>query len=287
MIVWVVSYPRSGNTFFRILIHEIYGVPTYSGFMSGDDISDDFEDRNPTGHAALPDKLERALRKVNAAEIKSVLDELDSSNDIYFIKTHNTIEELYHVNHRAILLVRDGRQACVSYGWYFINVKRSFRRCVAWLRLLFRSKEPKGRLMAGAIVVWLQSSLIFCLKLMGFERRIWTYVINKYLALSDRWSRLNAGWLTRPEGKTAIVHFEDLIARPIECLKQAAEDIDIHLTPRQGHVPTFEELNKIHPQFFRSGQTDSWKRDLPPVALQAFTSTNQEWLTKLGYLEGS
>ena len=38
MIVWLASYPRSGNTFFRILLHHLYRLPTYSGFKSGDDL---------------------------------------------------------------------------------------------------------------------------------------------------------------------------------------------------------------------------------------------------------
>lgn len=29
MIVWLASYPRSGNTFRRIVLHRLYGVPTY------------------------------------------------------------------------------------------------------------------------------------------------------------------------------------------------------------------------------------------------------------------
>lgn len=29
MIIWIASYPRSGNTFFRVALHRLYGVPTH------------------------------------------------------------------------------------------------------------------------------------------------------------------------------------------------------------------------------------------------------------------
>ena len=30
MIVWLASYPRSGNTFLRMVLHFVYGQKTYS-----------------------------------------------------------------------------------------------------------------------------------------------------------------------------------------------------------------------------------------------------------------
>ena len=39
VIVWLASYPRSGNTFLRIVLHRLYGVPTYSVY----------DDDDPTG----------------------------------------------------------------------------------------------------------------------------------------------------------------------------------------------------------------------------------------------
>ena len=30
MIIWVASYPRSGNTLFRLLLNRLWGLPTYS-----------------------------------------------------------------------------------------------------------------------------------------------------------------------------------------------------------------------------------------------------------------
>lgn len=39
MIVWLASYPRSGNTFLRIVLHRLYGVPTYSVYDDDDPVA--------------------------------------------------------------------------------------------------------------------------------------------------------------------------------------------------------------------------------------------------------
>ena len=39
MVVWLASYPRSGNTFLRIVLHRLYGVPTYSVYDDDDPVA--------------------------------------------------------------------------------------------------------------------------------------------------------------------------------------------------------------------------------------------------------
>src|SRR6266480_3811351 len=99
MIVWLASYPRSGNTFFRILLHHICEYQTYS-------IYDD-----------------PVLRELGAEETvgqpdKPVdLDALRSSSEVHFVKTH----ELRNDEQRAIYIVRDGRDAVVSHARFLAD----------------------------------------------------------------------------------------------------------------------------------------------------------------------
>ena len=39
MIVWLASYPRSGNTFLRVVLHNVYGVSTYSVYEDNDPVA--------------------------------------------------------------------------------------------------------------------------------------------------------------------------------------------------------------------------------------------------------
>ncbi len=55
MIVWLASYPRSGNTFFRIILNSIFGIKTYSVYDDIIDISADKKTSEVVGHKFLPE----------------------------------------------------------------------------------------------------------------------------------------------------------------------------------------------------------------------------------------
>lgn len=94
MKYWIASYPRSGNTFFRILLQEVYGIKTWEGY--GDE---------------SPQKVIDFINKTN-------------SGVNVFIKTHDlpTNTELPHQQLKAIYLVRDGRDAAVSMAYHRKNI---------------------------------------------------------------------------------------------------------------------------------------------------------------------
>lgn len=101
MIVWLASYPRSGNTFFRLLLHALYGQETYS-------IYDD-----------------RELEQMGMASIlgqrrRPGLESMRREGRIYFVKTH----ELPCDESPAIYFVRDGRDASVSYAHFLMEDER-------------------------------------------------------------------------------------------------------------------------------------------------------------------
>ena len=72
MIIWLSSYPRSGNTFFRIVAHQIFGISTYSGFQSGNADLDRVGMGDITGHETLPADLEKGRFSICCASIASV-----------------------------------------------------------------------------------------------------------------------------------------------------------------------------------------------------------------------
>jgi hypothetical protein len=94
MIVWLASYPRSGNTFLRIVLHRLYGLPTYSIY----------NDDDPVAQRIGPALVGYRPRPANRNVMK------DGSN-VYFTKTHKRHKG---DNFPAIYLVRDGRDAVVS-----------------------------------------------------------------------------------------------------------------------------------------------------------------------------
>ena len=99
MIVWLASYPRSGNTFLRVLLKNVFRLDTYSIYGDKADIAADQKTAEVVGHKLLPDDF-----SVDAAR---------QSEELYLIKTHD-----YPVNERdrAIYLMRDGRECSLSFA---------------------------------------------------------------------------------------------------------------------------------------------------------------------------
>ena len=108
MIVWLSSYPRSGNTLLRSAIHQIHGVNTRDVYY-------------PQADPDWPPEMLEAADRVGFEELTS-LDQLAESDEIAFIKTH----ELPSDNHPAIYVVRDGRDALTSYSHFILTTERGY-----------------------------------------------------------------------------------------------------------------------------------------------------------------
>jgi hypothetical protein len=102
MIVWLASYPRSGNTFFRIVLHHAYNLKTFSVY--DDPLLDRIGVAEVVGHADLP----------------APVAELRASSDVFFIKTHDLPSD----DSPAVYLIRDGRDALVSHAKYVLSFNR-------------------------------------------------------------------------------------------------------------------------------------------------------------------
>jgi Sulfotransferase domain len=98
MLVWVASFPRSGNTYLRILLNRRYGIRT-SVIYDVDGVAERLG-ADIIGAIARP------------ASLTSMRD----CPELHFIKTHRQRDDDVHRADRAICLVRDGRDALVSWA---------------------------------------------------------------------------------------------------------------------------------------------------------------------------
>jgi len=91
VIIWLTSYPRSGNTYARIVWRYCFGLKTFSAHD---------DDRAVTSEE---------LHEVISGAEKNI----PSDDDINLIKTHRLVP---YKRHPAIYLVRDGRSTIVSFS---------------------------------------------------------------------------------------------------------------------------------------------------------------------------
>jgi Sulfotransferase domain len=225
MIIWLASYPRSGNTFFRMLLYHVCDLKTYS--IYNDPLLDRIEASDIVGHALLP---------------KPLL-ELNRSPEICFVKTHDLPVD----DNPAVYLVRDGRDALVSY---------------AHLLLTYSSVARFDRLKARLkLEVWQP----FLRDLIRNDRRLGR-------ATFGGWSGNVLAWLKRGErAKTAVVRYDDLVLQPEQCFRAALDQLSVRL-PGGGtsKPPSFEELHQRWPQFFRKGKSGAWRDEMSPALEKLF-----------------
>lgn len=103
MILWLASYPRSGNTFLRILLRDCFGVETYSDSNDSLDIGSSEAFASIVGHRHYKGDWDDFYAKAKSAE------------ELIPIKTHDGPRD----GEKAIYLVRDPRAASVSYFHYY------------------------------------------------------------------------------------------------------------------------------------------------------------------------
>jgi hypothetical protein len=125
MIVWLASYPRSGNTLLRTMLYRSFGVRTFSLYDDHSDIGADPSLANLVGHRShgMVQQDFVALARMKARR--------------FFIKTHGRPEDN---EAKAIYVVRDGRAAIVS---YFHFVKDILKRDVSLAQIV------KGEIWGG------------------------------------------------------------------------------------------------------------------------------------------
>ncbi len=99
MIHWLASYPRSGNTLFRITLRRAFGIETPTAYPGNDWVAE---------------HLGRSF--VGAPEGDPSLEALARRGEPCIVKTHRRAPD----DRPAIYLVRDGRDSLVSYAHHVL-----------------------------------------------------------------------------------------------------------------------------------------------------------------------
>lgn len=99
MIVWLASYPRSGNTLLRQILLQVFGQTTYSRYNDPLDIGANAHLAAAVGHVAY------------GGDWDAFYDSATRSREPVFVKTHDPPQD----DAPAVCIVRDGRAAAVSW----------------------------------------------------------------------------------------------------------------------------------------------------------------------------
>ncbi len=223
MVILLASYPRSGNTWFRALAHVMFGI-------RGADC------HHPSGELSK----EAGLRELGLLIGQSSLAHVEESS-LGFLKTHEMADD--DDQRPAICLVRDGRDAYVSYAHFALTF----------------SPNPSGVDFQTQLRTMVQSTDFF-----------------------GGWSRNVESWLAR-KSPTVIVRYEDMLADPNQCLRESMERLGVRVPATGKRPPEFGELKKMEPNFFRKGKAGSWREEMTPEIEDLFWTHHGATMTRLGY----
>jgi len=222
-IVWIASWPRSGNTLMRIILNTRYGIKSRSL-------------HNDTGLGKSKELLELVGHHGQGQFYLG-------GKGTFFIKTHEL-----HREHNAIYIVRDGRDAVVSYAKHLENFSgETF------------NKELLRRCILGTAGMWAS----------------WGQHIDFWL------HRRAAGT------NTIVFRFEDLTNRGFSFIDMdiALKSLGVSTIPPRLSCVDFQHLHSMNSKFFRSGKTGQWQEHFDKELHELFWSQHGDQMDRLGYVK--
>jgi hypothetical protein len=271
-IVWLASYPKSGNTWMRVFLAnyvldrpEPVDINDLKSFTFGEHHIEYFERISGKAAADLDDVALNRLRP----EVQRMI--FREANGIAFTKTHSAITALNNiptilpeVTEGAIYIIRNPLDVAVSYA-HHIGV--GYDEAIA---AMANSDNQ------------LATTEKFAFQLLG------------------SWSDHVLSWTTAPGLRPLVVRYEDLLARPeqafgmVEKFLRAPHDRDrLRKAIRFSAFETLSEQEKQHgfiegskkaERFFRQGRTGGWRKELTPAQAERIVNDHRGYMTRFGYL---
>lgn len=280
---FVVSYPKSGNYWIR-LVAAAYGTevaPEDLVQLKSGDLAElkltDIDVRHYQSVSPVPVSdigFTGQVRLRPAAMFLLVQDAaLLESRGPLLVQSHHISAQvngitLWHSEwaDRVVNPVRDPREICCSHAAHFGNSYEETAQLMA---------DPNARTGPGETpdLQWFTST----------------------------WSTHVRSWLTEDDIPVHTVRYEDLKADPVGEFYDVFDflgvsDLDVEVLEDAVATTRFDRLQKAEKeqgapaaapdqeQFFRSGQTDGWKQELPVEVARKIEEDHGEMMEKLGYL---
>ncbi len=273
-IVWLASYPKSGNTWLRIFIanyivngskpvpiNEVYR------FMLGDTLAhtyrlvagrEDINTSDPVEMVALRDGVLRGI--------------VANGADVNMVKTHNIRETAYGVElipdkytRSSIYVVRNPLDMILSYA-----------------------KHHNGTLEDNVEAISRSDNVT-----LGDHKGVITFM--------GSWSEHVESWLAPAPYPQLMLRYEDMLEKPEETfgsvvthiglpldkarLQKAIEFSSFRELTKQEAETGFREKSEFAEKFFSVGKSGHWKRDLPAKHAKRIMKDHHKVMEKLGYLE--
>jgi len=271
-IVWLASYPKSGNTWLRAFLHNLLrnpdkpmGINELDRFCLGDSLASWYEKLSGRKVTEMTAPETAALRpKVHEAFTRAFPDSV-------FVKTHNILG-LSHgqpminleVTAGAIYVLRNPLDVVLSLADHF---------GLPLDEAIDMMEDP----LAGTL---------------ADERNVYEFY--------GSWSQHVASWTGRAEGARLVVRYEDMLAKPQGTFLQIARFLGLNpprprlekairfssfgVLRQQEEQAGFRERSVHSERFFRVGQAGQWRRRLAAAQVERLVAAHREQMERFHYL---
>jgi FkbM family methyltransferase len=252
VIIYLASYPRSGNTLARQLIWH------YWGRLSASVYSELTEPKDFPGEKTVePDADPRFNRVVMPGEApyRILADDMQlfltpefrkalaEDEEIYFLKTHELPFEDYFEGEYVLRIVRHPGAALWSFYHYLAQI--------------VRTPTPLEAVIPG--------------------------IVN---SVGGSWSQYTDAWLKAEEilqDRSVKIKYEELVHNDGKLIASLQNWIKLPLRQPIDTFPGFQYWNQLSPEFYRSGQIDEWQNKLTSEQLILLYQHHAEAAAKEGY----
>ncbi|KAB7738511.1 sulfotransferase domain-containing protein [Parvibaculum sedimenti] len=271
-LIWLASYPKSGNTWMRSFLHNLLRNPPkpvplneLDEFCLGESASEWYRRRS-----AKP--LEE-LTPIELAALRPLVhrDFTNAFPDSVFVKTHNFLGEwLGHPLHNmevtagAIYIVRNPLDVVLSMAPHFgLSIDEAIEALA--------NEAASTALMA-----------------------------NHVPEIHSSWSTHVRSWTQHPNPQLLVLRYEDMLDKPRRSFKQVVEFLGVKPTSErlerairfssfkmlkaQEQREGFKERSSKAAAFFREGRKDQWREKLTPEQVRRVVSVHYEQMARFGYI---
>ena len=282
MIIWISSYPKSGNTWMRCFLSSY--IFSKNGEFTFDLLKNIVQFptlRHYRNVNIIPSNLLESAKGWVLAQ-----DAMNLDNKIKFIKTHNALCNInnYPFTNKdntlgVIYLVRDPRDVLVSYS---NHTSMDFNSI---LDVILRSKNPSYISSKGVNISKIQ-------------------VTDIVGSIMGNWSENYNSWKNLNFGKKIIIKYEDLINKPFETFLKViiflndlyGLKIDEEKIKKSIISTSFSQLQQLEKKigfvehaskdtvFFKEGKIGVWKDKIDNQTIKKIEETFKNEMNELGYL---
>lgn len=289
-IIWVNSYPKSGNTWVRLfLMHYFYSPADRKLTMNdvSDFITADTDPRIYEGFAKRSGKTLVSIKNNRKLQLQAIYSSLPS-NQTVFMKSHacnHLVNDSPYFNNSLtkafIYLVRDPRDIVISFSNHLLGTKN------------FRDIQPESDTGEATI----EHYRLAC-DMMINERQLLEGG-NRAPVFLNSWENHVKSFLS--DKRTILIRYEDLISDSEKVFRALIRKLtgDVKETKlmaalnatkfgalmKEEKHAEFNESISSNTKFFRSGKVKQWKDRLPEDIHIRIERHFSEQMKRLGYVD--